>query len=745
MFTHLPTGTLSPIPDERGRPVTIRTDPLLTQQRRKVKEWEQSDVRKIPDRGIGPVLRGESDAIYVEDPNIQNNQERSDRQPNVFEILQPREGSIDPETQAILEEYSRAMINETDVRNLDNESFTQIPGIGRHIPREWGSDIVGGIHAYGPVPMEYRYTDANGREQFAVKNVYPSEIAQTVGEDPDAKFYNERFGQKPLGKVAGDARRAAKTPLISRSELVEAYKSGKMTVPAETKGNLVGFLGRGGDAKPIAVYKTQLTGGSGEELFRLGAATSVDFDLERQTLADPRVSEEVNALSTRIAGKKGSPREEGFTPFLNRDDIQPNIGGLRRNREKEFYGLTLADALEELTAGGYMASPDVADAYSRILARAAATGEMPTGFGDKPMRGTVESLRSGIDPATPRRRSTNPGQDSPEVTAGKQLRAALLDHVEATGQGVPAEEAVKWAGAIGSRWGVDANTVLTAASDPANDPGRALFAPGSNAEEILQQAVRGESGGRRVDLFSEPPARTPKGGRVKVSDPSVRPGVIDEDDFAEVQARQGSFGITKRKETPRDNDPLEPVFAMAAQYKANPAEAEYLAKAAIAENWSRVERGLGDDLPAVMQSLAAPTTRQVMVGQKPYASKEASAVRTKGQKAPTGRPQLRSYADFANAMGEEVGSERQERALTEMALRMRAREGSQAAVNEEASNVPQRIDQGVPAEQLNAPTSGPTPDSGMDAAAIAGTPDEGAPGGYANARLAALKRRLLQR
>ncbi len=698
---------------------------------------------------------------------IQNNQDRSDRQPNVFEILQPREGSIDPETQAILEEYSRAMINETDVRNLDNESFTQIPGIGRHIPREWGSDIVGGIHAYGPVPMEYRYIDANGREQFAVKNVYPSEIAQTVEGDPNATFDNERFEEKTLGKVAGDARQAAKTPLISRSELVEAYKSGKMTVPAETKGNLVGFLGRGGDAKPIAVYKTQLTGDSGEELFRLGAATSVDFDLERQMLADPRVSEEVNALSTRIAGKKGSPREEGFTPFLNRDDIQPNIGGLRRNREKESYGLTLADALEELTAGGYMADPDVADAYSRILARAAATGEMPTGLGDKPMRGTVESLRSGIDPATPRRRSTNPGQDSPEVTAGKQLRAALLDHVEATGQGVPAEEAVKWAGAIGSRWGVDANTVLTAASDPANDPGRALFAPGSNAEEILQQAVRGESGGRRVDLFSEPPARTPEGagktgnydrlgrpiglipredtGRAEVGDPFARSGVIDKDDFAEVQARQGSFGITKGKESARDNDPLEPVFAMAAQYTADAAEAEYLAKAAIAENWSRVERGLGDDLPATMQSLAAPAARQVMVGQKPYASKEARAVRTKGQKAPTGRPQLRSYADFANAMGEEVGSERQERALTEMALRMRAREGSQAAVNEEASNVPQRIDQGVPAEQLNAPTSGPTPDSGMDAAAIAGTPDEGAPGGYANARLSDLKRRLLQR
>jgi len=109
--------------------------------------------------------------------------------------------------------------------------------------------------------------------------------------------------------------------------------------------------------------------------------------------------------------------------------------------------------------------------------------------------------------------------------------------------------------------------------------------------------------------------------------------------------------------------------------------------------------------------------------------------RQKARKAPQGRPQLKSYADFARAIGDTPGSSQHDKAMIEMALRVKARNEGQAAVNEEASNIPQRIDQGVPAEQLNAPTSAPTPDSGMDAAAIAGTPDRGAPDGYVEDKL----------
>ena len=101
--------------------------------------------------------------------------------------------------------------------------------------------------------------------------------------------------------------------------------------------------------------------------------------------------------------------------------------------------------------------------------------------------------------------------------------------------------------------------------------------------------------------------------------------------------------------------------------------------------------------------------------------------RKEARKAPEGRPQLKSYEDFARAIGQEVGSERQELAMAEMARRIRARNADQVAVAEEASNLPPSMDAGVmqteKTSQFNAPESPEVPNSSVDVAAAVGTPE----------------------
>ena len=143
-------------------------------------------------------------------------------------------------------------------------------------------------------------------------------------------------------------------------------------------------------------------------------------------------------------------------------------------------------------------------------------------------------------------------------------------------------------------------------------------------------------------------------------------------------------------------------------------------------------------------------------------------MRSSARKAPEGRPQLKSYEDFARAMGEEVGSPRQERAMAEMARRISARNPSgspnaenvapepdpftsraeQIAVAQGASNLPPSMDVGVmqtdKTSQFNAPESGVSPDSGVSVAAAVNTPEDPSTSGFLRKRLLGL-RALLSR
>ena len=144
---------------------------------------------------------------------------------------------------------------------------------------------------------------------------------------------------------------------MSGEELRKLYDQGRMEVIPKNQRdrNLIGYLKDEGGGRGKAVYQTQIQGAN---LFRIGDPTHMDSDRIRERIADPRQSGSYNPLSTRVKrigakvlkdeqgnvvrDKKGNAQivggkrvEEGFVPFLNRKDVYPQIGGLRRNKEAE--------------------------------------------------------------------------------------------------------------------------------------------------------------------------------------------------------------------------------------------------------------------------------------------------------------------------------------------------------------------------------------------------------------------------
>ena len=224
-----------------------------------------------------------------------------------------------------------------------------------------------------------------------------------------------------------------------------------------------------------------------ERLYRIGRPNSRDFDKSRQMVRAALGPEQINP---NLRGE----RYVGPAPLVEN-------AGYRRNYEKAG-APSQYEFFEELANAGSVMPPDVRSEM-RDLAEAAETGQMPvmpreTRKRDtKPMRGSVESLYSGINPKTGR----NPqGTDSPEATAGKQLRAFLQEAADI--RPVNRAELVEAAQIIGARWNVSPNEVIKASV--AADPGRPLFAPGSFAEQILNQARAERSGNfREVDFFDE--------------------------------------------------------------------------------------------------------------------------------------------------------------------------------------------------------------------------------------------------
>jgi len=586
--------------------------------------------------------------------------------------------------------------------------------------------------------------------QLAYGGVDPSQLVAVppgyeregdFNEDATASFLREK--EVNAGEVVGRMLDDAKTPVIGKEALVEAWKSGRFEpiskaeqmarqAKAQLTGrqdSLVGYIQQGGVKQ--AVYKTDLvsdrlvpdpqnplTGVIKEEseLYRVGSPVNRDYTDVRDY----------------VRGLAGSTQEKGVR---GETTLAPLISdaGVRRTVEQKMDGISQSGFFNQLAAGAQMMAPDEANALRGVLAEAASTGEMPAVYratkdapktrGTKPMRGTVESLYSGIDPKTGR----NPqGQDAPEVTAGKQLRAFLQE----APRPLTTQEAVEVAGAIGARWGVDANAALRAAAAqapamgrnpegklvaipgrtaPANDPGRPLFGEDSYALQLLRQAQQ-EGTGRQVDLFAEPPATAPITDDLAVLLGSVEGAEEARRQEAQTLRFQQGFQSAAPMERLVGEDPLASYVEYAKQFTAgDEGQARFVVQEALKSSpgsitedyWKNPGQTQLGPIRAINEFMAAPA-ETVRVGATKPDPVEMDRIRMAyrpspaGTVRPAGIPGTATFDDLARVIGGQVGSETQEQAMAFLANRIAQR----AKAPEDSA--------------LNAPTLGQAPSEPID-------------------------------
>lgn len=133
---------------------------------------------------------------------------------------------------------------------------------------------------------------------------------------------------------------------------------------------------------------------------------------------------------------------------------------------------------EAMMAGTFMEEPNTRNAIADALAPLVASGR--------------------IDPAVLTNRLAV-AADSPVGSAAARLRGALEDYRSRTGRGVPKSEALAWAASLAEQASrrlppgsapIGPNAVLRAAAAMRNEaPARPLFAEGSNAQRLLQEAI----------------------------------------------------------------------------------------------------------------------------------------------------------------------------------------------------------------------------------------------------------------
>ncbi len=398
-------------------------------------------------------------------------------------------------------------------RDPDRENLRAEAGV---LSEELGGDQV------PPYMMEVRNRGRRGQLDGSVTRIDPNSVGKTaldVLEDQDKTAAFLRTTEVTMADRAKDLREQERTPAMSSSGLNAAMQQGRARrfTQQELDARLAqdeNFTGVGlyrksadkpaeviypvmRDGMPVTTTRTVPDGMFGsreveEPLYRIGEPQARTFDDSREMVR--------NALGPTRRNPKLADRDKQIGPAVLIESPGYRINYEKKGAESQF------DFFGELANAGSVMPRDVRSDM-RDLAEASITGQMPVVVRPqrgaaperttKPMRGSVASLYSNINPKTPR----NPaGQDSPVDTAGKQLRAFLQEAAEI--RPVNRAELAEAAQIIGNRFGVSASDAISASVTA--DPGRPLFAPGSFAEKMLMQARAEQSGQYRpVDLFDE--------------------------------------------------------------------------------------------------------------------------------------------------------------------------------------------------------------------------------------------------
>lgn len=451
----------------------------------------------------------------VDEINLQTREAAKRRDPSTAETGMPSYVGEDLTN----EKYERGGF---DTRTQDSTNFRSRDRL-QTITEEMGGDMV------PPYIMEVPNRGPSGQLDGTVTRIDPNQAVR-VDEDEDRTASFMRSKDISMSQRAKELQQEERTPAITSTglNLAAARNRARLLTPdeiaAQDKKVKADFTGKGLIKKPIdvrtkpgraietgtsIVYPARDIEGNPktitrdvpdglygvqqreEQLYRIGRPSSRDFAGSREMVRQALGPLQANP---NLKGEK----------YVGPAPLVEHAGYRRKYEEKG--APSQYEFFEELANAGSIMPPDVRSDM-RDLAEAAETGEMPVMTRSKPggprerktkpMRGSVESLYSGINPKTGR----NPqGTDSPEATAGKQLRAFLQEAADI--RPVNKAELVEAAQIIGARWNVSPNEVIKASVTA--DPGRPLFAPRSWAEQILNQA-RDERyyNFKEVDFFDE--------------------------------------------------------------------------------------------------------------------------------------------------------------------------------------------------------------------------------------------------
>ena len=482
----------------------------------------------------------------VDEINLQTREAAKRRDPSTAETGMPSYVGEDLTN----EKYERGGF---DTRTQDSANFRS-PDRLQTITEEMGGDQV------PPYIMEVPNRGPRGQLDGTVTRIDPNQVVR-VDEDGDQTASFMRSQDISMSQRAKELQQEERTPAITSTGLNRAVaqnRARRLTTDevaaqeAKAEARKQKFTGqgliknprdarRGGNTGTSIVYPARDIEGNPktitrdvpdglygaqqreEQLYRIGRPSSREFAGSREMVRQALGPQQTNP---NLRGEK----YVGPAPLIEN-------AGYRRNYEKAG-APSQYEFFEELANAGSVMPPDVRSDM-RDLAEAAETGEMPMMSGQKrvtvPIRGSVESLYSGIDPRTS---GNKRGQDSRAMAAGKQLRAFLQEAAEI--RPVNRAELAEAAEIIGNRFGIGASETISAAAAripdpsrltriqgvanedvslgralenairqaqrtvPAADPGRPLFAPGSFAEQILNQARAERSGNyREVDFFDE--------------------------------------------------------------------------------------------------------------------------------------------------------------------------------------------------------------------------------------------------
>ena len=672
----------------------------------------ESPEANAPQKGIGPLLRGEKAAVQMVDPAI-SKERRLRRKPstaargiaNVDAIVGVRDADTSPysqipsaEARQILDQYASGMVYnpEVDIPDLSrlavvDKKRSEVYGVSDrseilrergYLPRQDTPELA----AYGRIPVNVRGRDT---QIGGIVEIDPREVVETRLVDPDNVTPWEREKEITRGDIAKEARSDTKTPVIGESalnlelilkdddgEIVKgraqvfetpegraklAQRFYEMGILQDNKvGSLVGFINQTravrtpGGVKEVVVplplfapteggrrvtgrkdvpfgdYSSQTTT---EPIYRIGNPQSRDKDELRRQVAEampmqtmrrlrregePKVRGGAKAKGRISIAEVKSAMEQGYT--FERANEDGSVALMTRpGSDKKVLLLRDANTGDFIVTDAYAGGKRYETGPAVALTQEFKGERVPERVGG--IRQRAEELPGGIqiedfvDEVAKGSFMEDPADSSHERVAARALANALR-----TG---------KMAGPGGKLVDVD--------------PQRIWEIVKRNPELVVQNLREGSGQSRRVDLFQEPEIDRTILERLGLIDPATQqrasaqgmldPGDISVEDSVDSRIRAASQSGTSEGddlrggdqnwdlvrnqekergyrvesvETERPDDPLAPALALASQITPNPQEAEYLARLAVNENWARVERGLGSDLPGVMQRIARP-------------------------------------------------------------------------------------------------------------------------------------------